>query len=78
MHARDINERFYGRMKRKFRILLGTAPAVDDDVYRDIFTICVALTNFDIGFRLLNSEDQVTKLDVEKVESLLASQKSDS
>ena len=44
---RVICERFYGRLKTKFRIMSSKYRNSRDD-YKRIFALCVALTNFDI------------------------------
>ena len=44
---RVICERFYGRLKTKFRIMSSKYRNSRDE-YRDVFHLCVALTNYHI------------------------------
>lgn len=57
-HDRVIIENFNGRLKMKFRMLRKTC-VYDQGKLNDYMDACVALTNFDIQKRPLNSQDHV-------------------
>jgi DDE superfamily endonuclease len=57
---RVICERFYGRLKVKFRIMSSKYRNARED-YEKIFKLCVALTNYDIILHPIKLKNKIEK-----------------